>query len=96
MPRTKYRYMFITLIVFIFVSVALYREVLGEDNRRMPPPPPEAYTACEGKNAGDTAEFVGPRGDKVTGTCKQQGDRLFLVPDNPPPHGRQNSSNQKG
>jgi hypothetical protein len=24
-------------------------------------PPPEAYTACEGKSAGDTAEFVSPQ-----------------------------------
>lgn len=47
-------------------------------------PPPEAYTACENKNAGDTAEFVSPHGDTVTGTCEQQGDRLVLRPDNPP------------
>ncbi len=51
-------------------------------------PPPEAYTACEGKNAGDSAEFESPRGDTVTGTCEEDGDRLVLRPDNPPP-GRQ-------
>ena len=44
-------------------------------------PPPEAYTACEGKNAGDTAKFVSPRGDTVTGTCEQLGDRLVMRPD---------------
>ena len=44
-------------------------------------PPPEAYSACEGKSAGDTAEFVSPRGDTVTGTCEQFGDRLALRPD---------------
>jgi hypothetical protein len=49
-------------------------------------PPPEAYCACEDKNAGDTAEFVSPRGDTVTGTCEEErdGDRLVLRPDNPP------------
>lgn len=47
-------------------------------------PPPEAYTACEGKSAGDTAEFESPRGDTVTGTCEEEGDRLVLRPDNPP------------
>lgn len=49
-------------------------------------PPPEAYSACEGKSAGDTAEFVSPRGDTVTGTCEKDrdGDRLVLRPDNPP------------
>jgi hypothetical protein len=43
-------------------------------------PPPEAYRACEGKNAGDSAEFVGPRGNTVMGTCEQEGDRLVLRP----------------
>lgn len=52
-------------------------------------PPPEAFTACEGKNAGDTAEFVSPRGDTVTGTCEQQGDRLVMRPD----HSRMRSGN---
>ena len=54
-----------------------------ETRRKRHGPPPEAYTACEGKNAGDTAEFVSPRGDTVTGTCEQRGDRLVLRPDNP-------------
>jgi hypothetical protein len=48
-------------------------------------PPPEAYTACEGKSVGDEAEFVSPQGDTVTGTCEEEGDRLVLRPDNPPP-----------
>lgn len=52
--------------------------------RRQHGPPPEAYAACEGKILGDTAEFVSPRGDTVTGTCKQQDNRLVLRPDNPP------------
>ncbi len=44
-------------------------------------PPPEAYTACEDKAAGDNAEFVSPRGDTISGTCEQEGDRLVLRPD---------------
>ena len=54
-------------------------------------PPPEAYTACEGKSEGDTAEFTSPRGDTVTGTCEydRDGDRLVLRPDNPPEGGRE-------
>ncbi len=55
-----------------------------KSGRRHHGPPPEAYTACEGKNAGDTAEFVSPHGDTVTGTCEQEGDRLVLRPDRPP------------
>jgi len=58
----------------------------GIQNQRHRRPPPEAYSACEGKNAGDTAEFVSPRGDTVTGTCEleRDGDRLVLRPDHPP------------
>ncbi len=44
-------------------------------------PPPEAYTACEGKSAGEAAEFTSPFGDAVTGVCVQKGDRLVLRPD---------------
>ncbi len=47
-------------------------------------PPKEAYTACEGKNAGDTAEFTSPRGDTVEGICEQHGSILVLRPNNPP------------
>jgi len=56
-------------------------------------PPPEAYTACEGKSTGDTAEFVSPRGDTVTGICEQEGDRLVLRPDNPPDRRGMDSAN---
>ena len=52
-------------------------------------PPPEAFTACEGKKAGDKAEFTSPRGDTVSGTCEQDGDKLVLRPDNPPRGGGQ-------
>ena len=55
-------------------------------------PPPEAYTACEGKSEGDTASFESPHGDTVTGTCEQDGDRLVLRPDNPPGGGRGNKA----
>ena len=46
-------------------------------------PPAEAYEACEGKNVGDEAEFINPRGGTVTGTCEEEGDQLVLRPDTP-------------
>ncbi|RWX52511.1 hypothetical protein VU01_100416 [Candidatus Electrothrix marina] len=47
-----------------------------------PKPPPEAYTACKGKQPGEKASFTGPMGHAVSGTCEQQGGgRLFLRPD---------------
>jgi len=44
-------------------------------------PPPEAYSVCADKKAGDKAQLVTPHGDTVTGTCIQQGNRLLLRPD---------------
>ena len=52
--------------------------------RKPPPrqgPPPEAFRACEGKSAGDEAQFVDRRGEIVTGNCEQEGDQLVLRPD---------------
>jgi hypothetical protein len=36
-------------------------------------PPPEAYAACKAKKAGDSATFVNPKGETITGTCRQAG-----------------------
>jgi len=51
-------------------------------------PPPEAFTACEGKSAGDTASFTSPRGGEVTGICVEQSGKMVLRPDNPPERGK--------
>ncbi|PHV09734.1 hypothetical protein CSQ89_20060 [Chitinimonas sp. BJB300] len=50
----------------------------------MPPMPPEAFTACEGKQDGDKVSFVSHRGDTITGRCKLMPARLVMVPDSPP------------
>jgi len=47
-------------------------------------PPPEAYTACKEKRHGETAEFMNPFGDIITGTCVKGQRQLFLRPDFPP------------
>ncbi len=77
----------IMALLGIFVTFNLYvsgASAQGKDRRRQGPPP-EAYTACEGKYDGDTAEFESPHGDTVTGTCVEDDDnRLVLRPDNPP------------
>lgn len=85
---------FITLIgILIAVSTFANEPSSRKSGRRHHGPPPEAYTACEDKSAGDTAEFVSPRGDTVTGTCEADGDRLVLRPDNPPRRGPEDRSN---
>ncbi len=74
----------ITLLGILIAIIAFGNDASSQETRRRHHgPPPEAYTACEGKTAGDTAEFVSPHGDTVTGSCEQQGDRLVLRPDNP-------------
>ena len=51
--------------------------------------PPAAYSACEGKTAGDEAHYINQQGERVPGTCEQQGNRLVFRPD--PPKGDPNS-----
>lgn len=75
-------------ILFVFFLTAIYViNAFGDDasfskrRGRHHGPPPEAYSACEGKNTGDTAQFVSPWGETISGTCEQEGDRLVLRPD---------------
>ena len=78
----------IALSGIFFAAIALGCNALAQKGGGRPQgPPPEAYTACEGKNAGDAAEFISPHGDTVTGICELQGDLLVLRPDNPSPNG---------
>ncbi len=67
----------------ILLNVNAGQSSTGQQQSRRQGPPPEAYTACEGKNAGDTAEFTNPQGGTVTGKCEKEGDRLVLRPDRP-------------
>jgi len=55
----------------------------GHSGSQRQGPPPEAYSACVGKKAGDPANFVNPQGETVTGTCEMEGDKLVLRPDHP-------------
>jgi len=85
----------ITLLAIFIAVMAFGNDASSQETRkRRHGPPPEAYTACEGKNAGDTAEFVSPHGDTVTGTCEQEGDRIVLRPDNPPGGRGRNRANE--
>jgi hypothetical protein len=48
-------------------------------------PPAEAFTACNGKSAGDSVTITTPDGRSLTGTCVKFGDRLAARPSQPPP-----------
>jgi hypothetical protein len=82
----------IALLGVFIASGSVANTAFAQQNQRRPQgPPPEAYTACEGLSAGDTAEFESPHGDTITGTCEEEGDRLVLRPDNPPGGGQRPS-----
>ena len=76
-----------TSIAIILMGTFVAVNAFGEESysrgqgRGRQGPPQAAYTACEDKQAGDTAEFETRRGFTVTGTCEQEGDRLVLRPD---------------
>ena len=94
MNITKKTFIVIALLGIFIAFSSVGNEVFAQETgRRHHGPPPEAYTACEDKNVGDTAEFLSPHGDTVTGTCEQEGDRLVLRPDNPPGGRRKNNAN---
>lgn len=50
-------------------------------------PPPEAISACKGKQAGDSVTFTGRRGETLEATCKEMDGQLAAVPKNPPKNG---------
>jgi len=43
-------------------------------------PPPEAFTACEGKAEGDSVSIETPRGETLEATCKMMEEQLAAVP----------------
>jgi len=67
--------------VFFLMSAVGAESASQQTGKRRHGPPPEAYTACEGKSEGDEAQFTSPRGDTVTGTCEERDGRLLLRPD---------------
>ena len=89
------RIIIITVALFSLCAVNVFAadDDQQQSRGRRQGPPPEAYSACEGKSAGDSAEFVSPHGDTVTGVCEMVGDRLVLRPDNPPPDGGRGGRN---
>ncbi|MBF0258429.1 MAG: hypothetical protein HQK62_06265 [Desulfamplus sp.] len=80
----------LTLSIGLLLITLCVAHAFGDDITSMKKPgrhhnpPPEAYTACEGKSAGDSAEFVNPHGETVTGICELQETRLVLRPERPP------------
>ncbi|KAF0223121.1 MAG: hypothetical protein FD176_2092 [Rhodospirillaceae bacterium] len=47
-------------------------------------PPPEAFTACDGKDSGAECSHPTPSGTTMTGTCQPRGDKMQCIPSRSP------------
>lgn len=65
--------------VMIFISLMAatlsFAKGPGQDRK----PPQEAISACEGKSEGTTCSVTTPRGDTLSGTCKNTPDDKYFV-----------------
>lgn len=52
----------------------------GQSGKRRSPPP-EAYTACEGKREGASSQFENRKGNVLKGTCEDANGQLILRPE---------------
>ncbi|TKB24806.1 hypothetical protein FCL47_16315 [Desulfopila sp. IMCC35006] len=80
------------LLMAILVLFPIAGCAAGDDanNNRRQGPPPEAISACAGKQAGDSVEFTGRRGETVKATCREMNGQLAAVPAGGPPEGNCN------
>lgn len=69
----------IALITFAFSQGSNANNEQQPSERRGPPP--AAFTACEGKIAGDQSQFETRRGETLTGTCEDMDGKLVLRPE---------------
>lgn len=80
--------LFSALLLTSYTSYAEYSEhsnneqAHNEQSSERRGPPAAAFKACEGKNAGEAAQFNTRRGNKLTGTCEEHRGKLVLRPDN--------------
>ena len=79
------------LVIFASFLVVCFSIVTLADNTPPSPPtgelavpPREAFSACDGKQAGDKVTFTTPRGETLTGYCKLLPARLAAIVDRPP------------
>lgn len=68
------------VILLTTLSLLLAGYTFGQERKPMDGPPPEAYKACEGREAGSPARLTAPNGEKVVGTCQEKNGKLVLVP----------------
>ena len=83
-----------TLLILTSQFVAADNNQQGRSGRQGPPQ--EAFTACENKSAGDSAQFEGRNGEAITGTCEEKRGKMVLIPDNMPSQQGDQHAQQRG
>jgi hypothetical protein len=75
----------VALLAFVMTAGVAFGQPPGGGRRSGPPP--EAIKACEGKSPGDAVQVQTPRGETITGTCREVRGQLVAVPEGGPPWG---------
>ena len=80
-----------SLVAVVLCGTLATTLVLAQPNGRgaPPSPPPEAFTACQGKAEGATVTITLPDGKTLSATCRAvpgaSSTALAAMPDQPPP-----------
>ncbi|MFT4241736.1 MAG: hypothetical protein QM569_05565 [Acidovorax sp.] len=88
MPALRHTFIAALLCSAVATPIAALAQPNG---RGAPPaPPPEAFTACQGKAEGTAVTMTMPDGKTLTGTCRStatgSGTTLAARPDGQPGH----------
>jgi len=77
-------------ILAILALIPAYGYAFGDHwgGRHRQGPPQEAIDACTELSEGDAVQFTTPRGDAVSGTCRQIRGQMVAVPEGGPPGDR--------
>ena len=79
----KKEMMVLVLVVFMYGSVAMAQSPQSQSAPQgVHEPPPQAYTDCQGKKAGDTVQHTTREG-KVAATCVDSPKGLVARPNQP-------------
>ncbi|SFD99949.1 hypothetical protein [Paracidovorax konjaci] len=73
------------LAVAALLSAACAMAQPSHAGHQPPAPPPEAYTACQGKTEGATVTLTMPDGKSLQGTCRTMNGTLVAMPAGGPP-----------
>ncbi|MGB3072075.1 MAG: hypothetical protein WBC18_26265 [Ottowia sp.] len=77
---TRPRLAFLPPILALMVAASSATPSFAQMRGQPPSPPPEAYTACEGKAEGASVTLTMPDGKTLAGTCRTLDGKLVAMP----------------